>query len=77
MDYGQTFDYDAITAVIIGGTAIEGGRGSVLRTMVGALIMEIVRVVLLLNGFRQEWQYLFSGVIILAVILLQTTAVRK
>jgi ribose/xylose/arabinose/galactoside ABC-type transport system permease subunit len=77
MDYGQTFDYDAITAVIIGGTAIEGGRGSVLRTMVGALIMEIVRVVLLLNGFRQEWQYLFSGVIILTVILLQTTVVRK
>ena len=77
MDYGQTFDYDAITAVIIGGTAIEGGRGSILRTMAGALIMEIVRVVLLLNGFRQEWQYLLSGVIILAVILLQTTVARK
>jgi ribose/xylose/arabinose/galactoside ABC-type transport system permease subunit len=77
MDYGQTFDYDAITAVIIGGTAIEGGRGSVLRTMAGALVMEIVRVVLLLNGFRQEWQYLLSGVIILTVILLQTTVARK
>ena len=77
MDYGETFDYDAITAVIIGGTAIDGGRGSVVRTMIGALIMEVVRVILLLNGFRQEWQYLISGLIILAVILLQTTVARK
>jgi ribose/xylose/arabinose/galactoside ABC-type transport system permease subunit len=77
MDYGATFDYDAITAVIVGGTAIEGGRGSVVRTMIGVLIIEIARVILLLNGFRQEWQYLISGVIILSVILLQTTVARK
>jgi ribose/xylose/arabinose/galactoside ABC-type transport system permease subunit len=77
MDYGATFDYDAITAVIIGGTAIDGGRGSVVRTIVGVIIMEVVRVILLLNGFRQEWQYLISGVIILTVILLQTTVARK
>lgn len=77
MDYGTTFDYDAITAVIVGGTAIEGGRGSVARTMIGVLIIETARVILLLNGFRQEWQYLISGVIILAVILLQTTVARK
>jgi ribose/xylose/arabinose/galactoside ABC-type transport system permease subunit len=77
MDYGTTFDYDAITAVIVGGTAIEGGRGSVIRTMIGVLIIETARVILLLNGFRQEWQYLISGVIILAVILLQTTVARK
>jgi ribose/xylose/arabinose/galactoside ABC-type transport system permease subunit len=74
MDYGLTFDYDAITAVLVGGTAIEGGRGSVIRTMIGVLITETARVILLLNGFRQEWQYLISGLIILAVILLQTTA---
>jgi ribose/xylose/arabinose/galactoside ABC-type transport system permease subunit len=77
MDYGTTFDYDAITAVIVGGTAIEGGRGSVIRTMIGVLIIETARVILLLNGFRQEWQYLISGIIILAVILLQTTVARK
>ncbi|MCW6507835.1 ABC transporter permease [Lichenifustis flavocetrariae] len=77
MDYGATFDYDAITAVIVGGTAIQGGRGSILRTMIGVLVIEVTRVVLLLNGFRQEWQYLISGVIILSVILLQTTVARK
>lgn len=77
MDYGATFDYDAITAVIVGGTAIEGGRGSVVRTIIGVFIIEIARVILLLNGFRQEWQYLISGVIILSVILLQTTVARK
>ncbi|MBB5048997.1 ribose/xylose/arabinose/galactoside ABC-type transport system permease subunit [Rhodopseudomonas rhenobacensis] len=77
MDYGATFDYDAITAVIIGGTAIEGGRGSIVRTIIGVVIMEVIRVILLLNGFRQEWQYLISGITILAVILLQTTIARK
>ena len=73
MDYGVGYDYDAIAAVLVGGTAIGGGQGSILRTMAGVLVIAVARVILLLNGLRQEWQYLISGVIILSVILLQTT----
>jgi ribose/xylose/arabinose/galactoside ABC-type transport system permease subunit len=71
MDYGVGYDYDAIAAVLVGGTAIGGGQGSALRTLAGAMIIASVQVMLLLKGLRQEWQYLAAGLIVLAVIILQ------
>ena len=76
MAYGFGYDYDAVAAVLVGGTAIKGGQGSALRTLIGALIIAIIQVVLLLQGFRQEWQYFIAGLIVLAVIILQTRGVR-
>jgi ribose/xylose/arabinose/galactoside ABC-type transport system permease subunit len=72
MDYGVAYDYDAIAAVLVGGTAIGGGYGSALRTFAGAMVIAAVQVMLLLKGLRQEWQYLAAGLIVLAVIVLQT-----
>jgi ribose/xylose/arabinose/galactoside ABC-type transport system permease subunit len=72
MDYGVAYDYDAIAAVLVGGTAIGGGEGSALRTFAGAMVIAAVQVMLLLNGLRQEWQYLAAGLIVLAVVILQT-----
>lgn len=72
MDYGVGYDYDAIAAVLVGGTAIAGGQGSALRTLAGAMVIAAVQVMLLLNGLRQEWQYLAAGLIVLAVIILQS-----
>jgi ribose/xylose/arabinose/galactoside ABC-type transport system permease subunit len=71
MDYGVAYDYDAIAAVLVGGTAISGGSGSALRTFAGAMVIAAVQVMLLLKGLRQEWQYLTAGLIVLAVIVLQ------
>jgi ribose/xylose/arabinose/galactoside ABC-type transport system permease subunit len=72
MDYGIGYDYDAIAAVLVGGTAIGGGQGSALRTLAGAMVIASVQVMLLLQGLRQEWQYLAAGLIVLAVIILQS-----
>jgi ribose/xylose/arabinose/galactoside ABC-type transport system permease subunit len=72
MDYGVGYDYDAIAAVLVGGTAIGGGQGSALRTLAGAMVIAAVQVMLLLKGLRQEWQYLAAGLIVLAVIILQS-----
>lgn len=71
MEYGVGYDYDAIAAVLVGGSAIGGGRGSALRTFAGAMVIAAVQVMLLLQGLRQEWQYLLAGLIVLAVIVLQ------
>jgi ribose/xylose/arabinose/galactoside ABC-type transport system permease subunit len=71
MDYGVAYDYDAIAAVLVGGSAIGGGQGSALRTFAGAIVIAAVQVMLLLHGLRQEWQYLAAGLIVLAVIILQ------
>ncbi len=77
MDYGTGYDYDAVAAVLVGGTVIKGGQGSVLRTLAGAMIIAIVQAMLLLQGFRQEWQYLITGLIVLAVIILHTSGERR
>jgi ribose/xylose/arabinose/galactoside ABC-type transport system permease subunit len=71
MDYGVAYDYDAIAAVLVGGTSIGGGHGSAVRTFAGAMVIAAVQVMLLLRGLRQEWQYLAAGLIVLAVIILQ------
>jgi ribose transport system permease protein len=65
---GLGYELDAIAAVVIGGTSLAGGRGSVLGTIIGALIMSV-----LLNGLRilsvaQEWQTVVTGVIIIAAV---------
>lgn len=71
MEFGAAMDYHAISAVLVGGTAIQGGHGSVLRTLAGALVIAAVEALLLLNGFSTPAQYLASGLIVLFVILLQ------
>ena len=77
MDYGVAYDYDAIAAVLVGGTAISGGHGSAIRTFAGAMVIAAVQVMLLLKGLRQEWQYLAAGLIVLAVIVLQARGSRR
>jgi ribose/xylose/arabinose/galactoside ABC-type transport system permease subunit len=76
MNYGMGYEYDAIAAVLVGGTIIKGGEGSVLRTVAGALIIGVIQVVLVLQGLRTEWQYLIAGLVVLGVIALQTSGTR-
>lgn len=66
MEYGINYDYDAIAAVLVGGTAMSGGRGSALRTLAGVMVIGLVQM-LLLHGLRQEWQLLITGLIVLAI----------
>lgn len=77
MELGAGYDYTAIAAVLVGGTAIQGGAGSVTRTLAGVTIIAIIEVVLLLRGFSQQLQYLITGVIVLAVIMLHTISERR
>jgi ribose/xylose/arabinose/galactoside ABC-type transport system permease subunit len=72
MELGAGYDYSAIAAVLVGGTTIQGGSGSVVRTLIGVTVIAIVEVVLLLRGFSQQLQYLITGLIVLGVIMLHT-----
>jgi len=74
LELGIGYDYSAISAVLVGGTAISGGEGSAIRSLVGAFIIAVCQVLLLLHGFSTQIQYLAIGVIVLAVIMLQTLA---
>jgi ribose/xylose/arabinose/galactoside ABC-type transport system permease subunit len=77
MAYGSGYDYDAIAAILVGGTVIRGGEGSALRTLAGISFVAVIQALLLLRGFRQEWQYLVGGVIVLVVMLLQTRRAER
>lgn len=69
-DGASGYEFSAITAVVVGGTSLMGGTGSVLGTFVGALIMAIIDNVVILQGIDIDWQYIIKGVVIaLAVII--------
>jgi ribose/xylose/arabinose/galactoside ABC-type transport system permease subunit len=74
LELGLGYDYSAISAVLVGGTAISGGEGSAIRSLIGAFIIAVCQVLLLLHGFSTQIQYLTIGVIVLFVIMLQTLA---
>lgn len=77
MELGAGYDYTAIAAVLVGGTGIAGGQGSVIRTLVGAAVIASIEVVLLLRGFSEQLQYLITGLIVLGVVMLQTVGERR
>jgi ribose transport system permease protein len=65
---GQGYELDAIAAVVIGGTSLSGGRGTMLGTVIGALIISVVANGLRILSVPQEWQIVVTGsIIILAV----------
>ena len=65
---GQTENLDAITAVVLGGTSLFGGRGVVLGSLVGALIVGVFRNGLTLMGVSSVYQVLVTGVLVILAV---------
>ena len=67
---GQTANLDSITAVVIGGISLFGGRGSIMGTLIGALIVGVFRSGLALSGVDVLWQEFAVGVLIIVAVAL-------
>jgi ribose transport system permease protein len=65
---GAFAELDAIAAVIIGGASFLGGRGSVPNALTGALVIAVMRNGLNLLGIDPNWQYMATGVVIVAAV---------
>ncbi|MGZ8376123.1 MAG: ABC transporter permease [Gemmatirosa sp.] len=65
---GQTENLDAITAVVLGGTSLFGGRGAVLGSLVGALIVGVFRNGLTLLGVSSVYQILVTGALVILAV---------
>ncbi|WP_087018016.1 ABC transporter permease [Thaumasiovibrio subtropicus] len=65
---GQGYELDAIAATVIGGTSVAGGRGSVIGTLIGVLLLTVVNNMFNLLGVPVYIQYVIKGVIILTVV---------
>jgi fructose transport system permease protein len=67
---GESANLDSITAVVIGGTSLFGGRGSIIGTVVGALIVGVFRSAVSLAGLDVLWQEFAIGVLIIIAVAL-------
>lgn len=65
---GQGYELDAIAAVVIGGTSLSGGRGTIIGTLIGALIMSVLANGLRILSVAQEWQTVVTGLIIILAV---------
>ncbi|MFH8570125.1 ABC transporter permease [Streptomyces sp. NPDC017993] len=74
---GQTDNLDAITAVVLGGTSLFGGRGAVLGTLVGALIVGVFRNGLQLMGVGSIYQTLITGALVILAVAVDQISRRR
>jgi fructose transport system permease protein len=65
---GQTSNLEAITAVVLGGTSLFGGRGHIMGTLIGALIIGVIRNGLQLMGVEAIYQVLITGILVIAAV---------
>jgi ribose transport system permease protein len=67
---GQGLELQAIAAVVIGGTSLQGGRGSIVGTVIGSLIVAVLTNGLRVTAVPQEWQSVVVGCVILVAVYL-------
>ncbi len=70
------WELDVIAAVVLGGTSLYGGRGSVVKTLVGAIILQLISNGLNLLNVQAYWQQITKGGVILAALLLERSLRR-
>jgi fructose transport system permease protein len=73
----QTANLDSITAVVIGGTSLFGGRGSVLGTLIGTLIVGVLRSGLTQAGIDNLYQDLATGILVILAVALDQLSRRR
>ena len=74
---GTGYELDSIAAVVIGGTSLSGGRGSVLGTVLGAIIIGVLNNGLVLLNVSPFWQQVVKGLVILLAVVIDKAGERK
>jgi ribose transport system permease protein len=69
--HGDLYELDAIAAVIIGGTLLTGGRGTLIGSVLGVLVFTTITNLFVLNNLASDIQNIAKGLIIIAAVLLQ------
>jgi ribose transport system permease protein len=74
---GAGYELDAIAAVVIGGTSLSGGEGSILGTVIGAFVISILTNGLRILSVPQEWQMVVTGGIVVMAVYLDILRRRR
>jgi erythritol transport system permease protein len=67
---GETFELNAIAAVVLGGTSLMGGRGTITGTLIGAFVIGVLADGLVLLGVSEFWQMVIKGLVIVVAVIL-------
>lgn len=73
---GETFELNAIAAVVLGGTSLAGGRGTVFGTIIGAFVIGVLRNGMVLEGLSSFLQTVITGVVIILAVVIDQLQVR-
>ena len=74
---GTSYELDAIAAVVLGGTSLTGGKGRIVGTLIGVLIIGVLNNGLNLLGVSSFYQQVVKGVVILIAVLIDRKNKRK
>jgi len=74
---GEGFVLSVIAATVIGGTALFGGKGTVIGSLIGALVIGLINNGLILMGFNVAQQMVFKGIILIVAISINTQMESK
>jgi len=74
---GSGYELEAIAAVVIGGTSLSGGQGTILGTVIGALIMSVLTNGLRILSVPQEWQTVIIGLVVIGAVYSDILRRRK
>jgi len=74
---GQGYELQAIAAVVIGGTSLSGGKGSIVGTLIGALVIAVLTNGLQIISVPQEWRDVILGVVILLAVYADQLRARR
>jgi erythritol transport system permease protein len=74
---GQSFELTAIAAVVIGGASLQGGKGNIRGTLLGAFVIGFLSDGLVIIGISSYWQTVFTGAVIVLAVLLNAIQYRR
>lgn len=74
---GNGLELLGIAGVVIGGTSMSGGTGTLVGTIIGVFIMSVLKQGLMSMGLQSHWQTFFTGIVVIAAVLLDQYRIRK
>lgn len=74
---GAGYELQAIAAVVIGGTSLSGGKGTIIGTVIGALVISVINNGLQILSMPQEWQNVILGLVILVTVFIDQLRSRR
>ncbi len=74
---GAGYEFDAITAVVIGGTSLAGGKGSIFKTIIGVLLLALIVNILTLYNVMYSFQNIVKGILIIIAIIIDIRVRRR